>query len=230
MFRKFFGEPVGEIPCISAKLFDCLSQPDPFEPEKLQSETFEFIVEFPAVERVLEASTSLALDDDYNLITANVSVMDNQIPTIIPFSLNNQITLFNFPLAGKEHLPVIASIHESVIPFFDYCPAQVNVYYQRKMIMVESKGRTLNNSIMFAREKGLQVMDLGPRLLSNAIEILQFGTCSDATGCMTRINFRSLRKTLCFNNFVLGQGVHVTTAPYSHRTLGAAVGLPADAV
>ena len=183
--RRTLGEPIGNVPCVTVEFFDRLSQPDLFDPAKFQKETFELVVEYPFIERVLGTNECpLALDECGNLVEVPPSdgtEVDDaaQTPTRIPFTLRNRITLAKYPLMGKEHMPVFSYVSDLALMQNDYCPLNVNVYYQTRRIVDGTRNLPYSEKKAFVEAKGLSVMPLGSRVLSNIVQIIFSGICPD---------------------------------------------------
>jgi hypothetical protein len=233
MMRKFFGEPVGEVPCISIDVFNKISQLDPFDSTKLQSETWEFVVEYPAVLRVLDESTPLALNKINNLVDAAFEG-EAQTPTRIPLTLGNRMTLCNHPLMGKEHLPVFSFFNVQVVSQNDYCPIKVNVYYQRKKIVDETSEMPYPQQEAFIKEIGLSVIPLGPIVLSYGVQILSSGACSDDNNSFARtsssVSYGGKIYQSCIGGFAPPGGVDIRSSHFDVDNFGVAVSIPAEAL
>jgi hypothetical protein len=221
VMRKLFGEPVGEVPCISADIFNKILQPDPFDSTKLQRDTWEFIVEYPFIFRVLDHLTPLALNE----------IND---PALIPFTLRNRIMLCDFSLVGKEHTPVFDIVNEEVLAQNDYCPMRVNVYYQRKKIVNETRGMPYLEQKAFVEERGSAVMPLGPRVLSDAVLILLSGTCPDVNRLYARTSSSIWYGTIIYQSDIGGfaprSGATVDACFSPCANVGVAVGIRAEAL
>ena len=221
--RRTLGEPIGRVPCVTVEFFDRLSQPDLFDPTKFQKETFELVVEYQFIERVLGTNECpLALDECGNLEEMTPSEgaeVDGvkQTPTLIHFTLENRITLAKYPLMGKEHMPVFGYVNDAVLLQCDYCPLKVNVYYQTRRIVEGTRSLSYSEQKAFVGERGSAVMPLGPRVLSNEVQILSSGTCPDVTdsyartSCPVRYGANVCQSDV--GGFAPRGGVHVHTPP-----------------
>ena len=183
--RRTLGEPIGEVPCISAETFNRLFKPDPFDPTKLQKDTFEFVVEYPSIARVLGTKECpLRLDSCGTLKELPPSQVEGvvataQAPSHIPFTLRNRITIASYSLMKNGEGPVFHWQDLRFLTQNDYCPDKVNIYYQTSRIVEGTKGLPYSKQKKFVEERGFGVMSFGPRMLSNVVQISAFRTCAD---------------------------------------------------
>jgi hypothetical protein len=188
VYRKIFGEPMGgEVPCIRLEIFNKLPKPGAIA--NPSQEIFELIVEYPGVRRVLDRSV-LVLDATLTLKEADSDGAEacdtEQTLTAIPFSLFNRIMLAKHPLMEENDSNLFGYLTHVALRQCDYCPTQVNVYYQTRKIYEGAREMPYSKQKEFLEERGLEVMSLGPRLLSDVVQIIQFGTCPDNAKCFAR--------------------------------------------
>jgi len=236
--RRTLGEPIGNVPCVTVEFFNRLSQPDLFDPTKFQKETIELVVEYQFIERLLGTiKCPLVLDACGNLVEvspSNGTKVDDatQTPTRIPFTLRNRITLAKYPLMGKEHMPVFDFVNGQVVLQNDYCPLRVNVYYQTRRIVEGTRGLLYSEQKAFVEERGLAVMPLGLRVLSNEVQILLSGTCSNdrrsyaRTSCPVRYGANVHQSTI--GGFAPRCGVSVGQGDSAFSGIGVVAGGPAE--
>ena len=236
--RRTLGEPIGNVPCVAVEFFNRLSQPDLFDPTKFQKETIELVVEYQFIERLLGTiKCPLVLDACGNLVEvspSNGTKVDDatQTPTRIPFTLRNRITLAKYPLMGKEHMPVFNYVNNQIVSQNDYCPLRVNVYYQTRKIVKGTRTLPYSKQKAFVEKRGSAVMPLGPRVLSNEVQILLSGTCPDSQESFARCSSPVYHGVnVCqstIGGFAQRIGVSVNSCNFVIDTHGVVAGGPAD--
>lgn len=243
IMRKVFGEPMGrtvkengrmveqKMPCISVKTFNKLPRPGE---SKKPDEIVELIVEYPLVKRVLGTKDfPFALDAYNNLV--KVSIPDGEKedtePTVVPFTLNNRITLLNHPLTGEEHMPVFSYILPQVLSQCNYSPVGINVWYQTRTVVDETRNMPYDQEKTLVHARGEKVVSLGVRMLSDGTEILLYGTCPDDNNSWVRTSTQ-----ICCNRriyqvaiggFAARGGVSLTDY-YDYARIGVVSGGPAE--
>lgn len=187
-YRKFFGEPsCGHLPS-TAKMRDIHVE---IFNKIAQSDDYELIVEYPFVERVLGTNeTPLTLDENYNLVLVDPSTLPEvsiaQVPTRIPFTLYNRIRLGMYPLMGKENMPIFGFILNEAVFQNDYCPSRVNVYYQTRKVIAETKNMAYAEQKSFVENMAMRVVPLGLRVLSDTLQIAESGIYPDGKDSWAR--------------------------------------------
>ena len=135
---------------------------------------------------------------------------------------------------GKEHTPVFDIVNEEVLAQNDYCPMRVNVYYQRKKIVNETRGMPYLKQKDFVEERGSSVMTLGPRVLSNAVLILLSGTCPDINRLYARTSSSIWYGAIIYQSDIGGfaprSGATIDACVSACANVGVAVGIPAEAL
>ena len=172
-----FGKVIGPIPPISEKDFNELAKEDPFEKGELMQETFVFVVRPDKVARTSDQDTPLTLNASNEL--ESIEKPTGEVLEI-PFSLRNHKMLCSYPLSGKENMPVFDKDSDSDV--FEQCdtyPNKVTVYFMRKQVSEQSRKKTYTTQEELVKTQGFEVTPLSIRALSDSVEILTSGTCSD---------------------------------------------------
>ena len=178
---RFLGELVGEIPLISAVIFNVLNTPDPFEEGKSFKDTWVFVVDPHLIKRTAGEGTPLDLDEKGNLIELPVDQVQNGKELLIPYSLKNLRMLCSHPLEGKKNMPVFASYSNDAV--FNQCSAisnQVRIFFMKRCIAEESRNMTYANQEILVTERGFDITPIRIRALFDSVEILESGTCPDS--------------------------------------------------
>ncbi|HSW86883.1 MAG TPA: F-box protein [Rhabdochlamydiaceae bacterium] len=231
---QYLGKVGEKIPSISEKQFNELNEPDPFEEGKLKRETFVFIVDPAFVMRTIDPETPLALDDLGNLVKTNTT---EKSELKIPLSLKNIKVLSSYPLKGKENMPVFSRyFNEEIFRQCNTCPDKISVYFMRRDVVNQSRGKPYAVQEKFVKDKGYKVTPLRIRVLFDSVVILKDGTCPDA--CKPRWNYSYHPETFRYDNdvnhpvvggFVPHTGVDVTRYNFDgDDSVGVVPGNPAE--
>jgi hypothetical protein len=187
IISQFFGKVIEKVPPISEERFNELKQPDPFEKSKSKAENYFFIV-MPTV--IARTVTALALNDLGNLIESpeqeNEQNPAEKRELKIPLSLQNIKVLCSYPLKGKENMPVFdENSAAEVFKQCGACPDKISVYFMRRHVAEQSRGKSYPDQEKLVKEEGFEVTPLRARVLFNSLKILQDGTCPDARNPLT---------------------------------------------
>jgi hypothetical protein len=179
MIGEVFGRVVGVVPALSQHWFDMISQADPYEEKKKFEENFCVLVDPAFIERHVDQDTPLALD----ATGALVEVEKDQVKAgdlTIPFSLKNLIMLSQYPLKGKEHLPVFLErdwldpANKASPP-----PSKIGVRIMRKLAIDEDFDLSFQKSAIDRAHRGFSLTPIRIRAIFDAFSILTTGTCPD---------------------------------------------------
>lgn len=181
MIDKYFGTCIGEMPFMSEDFFNKLSQQDPFDKEKKRDETFEYVVIPEFIKRKFGPNLAATVDENGILkITPRSPEDDNVIDEelLIPCKTRNIITLSYYPLAGIENGPVMMEkADDDKFEDLDGCSNKMGIYFMRKEVVGKGQDYLLQEKSI--KEKGLDILPLNVRAMSNSIHILKSKECFD---------------------------------------------------
>ena len=234
IISQFIGKPIGEIPRIRLEVFNRLQTQDPFDPQKTMQENYVFVVVPSKVARSTDAATPLELDQSGNLVKSTAGAIE-ELKLQIPFSLKNLKMLCEYPLKGKEHMPVFHK--DSYAPVFDQCGLssdKVRIFFMRIRVADQSRGLPYAEQEGKARDQRLEVTPMLPRALYEAECILRTGTCPDnrepltyaRTPDLVRVGNRDYHSVL--GSFAPRSGAYVSDSVYVSGSLGVAAGVSAE--
>jgi hypothetical protein len=238
MISRTIGEVVGEIPCISEVAFNRLNASDPFEQKKLMKATWVLVVIPSYIKRTAGPQFPFDVDSKGNLIEVPVNQVQNGKELVFSCSLENIRLSGSYPLKGRENMPIF---HEdSLNEVFDQCGAssdKTSVYFMRRYIVEESRALAYVKQKQLVEKYGFGVTPTRIRALFHAIDILEFGTCSDvskpqatcARGPETvLLGWDSYSVAIGF--FTLKSGVEVFNCDAARDSVGVAPGIPLEEV
>lgn len=218
------GRVLGPVPPICEEVFRKFLSNDPDSyGQGYFRDNFILLIEPSYIERHVGKETPLALQNGKLVEVDPVEVKEQTIE--VAATLPNLLMLFNYPLEGKEHLPVhriekrlLKAVSEQCV----YFPEKVGVGFWRKEIIEESRFKEFSRQEALVKEKvpgeGNVVKSVRERLLFDGACILKTGTCPDvqkprwmvARGAETVAIWGDTRN-LDVGSFAPGAGVQVCT-------------------
>ena len=216
---QFFGRVIGKVPPISEERFNSLKKQDPFDEKKSIRDNYVFIVVPSQVARTVDNETPLVLNDSGNLIeppkqeTKRIKLLEKSTTEkqeiIIRFSLKNLKMLSEHPLKGKENMPIFNeyssnSSNEVFGPFDTRSYQNVTVYFMRKCVIEQSRGKSYADQEELVKSQGFEVTPLMVRALFDAVGILKDGICPDAHDPLTYVRTSD---TVYIGNSVYDMGI-----------------------
>ena len=198
---QIFGKVIGSVPPIRQYWFDMLNKPDPYEPEKLFKDNYIVVVDPSCIERTVNNEAPFDVDMEGNLHIVHTNSIAQRM-LAIPCSLKNHRVLCEYPLKGKEYLPVFdaGSLSEAFLKRSAF-PEKVGVYIMRKSIIEKSRGLYYSDQVQLINDAnaGLSVAPLCLRAFVDSISIFTSGTCFDGRGEQRWSYARTSDTAVCCN-------------------------------
>lgn len=231
--ERLFGKFYKEIPCISRKIFEDFFKIDPFEPGKLIMHTFKVVVFPDSFERTSCEEFPYILDQNGDLQPVKFGEWTEE-KLQIPNGIRNLQILCEYPLAGKENMPVLCYIHPDILGQCSTYSDKISLFLMRTCIAGGSKNMPYPKQKAFVEDRGFNVTPLRVRVFFEAFSILTSGTCpydkdfwgyarTADTIVIGQNDYQSF-----IGGFVPGVGVNVQYNSYVNDAFGVVPGISAE--